>query len=285
MNRIKWGVYTLVLLFIACSLPKAGNNNDFFKHNANDIWIVAHRAITGENKYPENSLASIASCIEHGVDIIEIDVRESKDGELVIIHDKTLHRTTNGKGNVADLTLNELRQLRLLQNGKPSEERIPTLEEVLKLSKNKILIDLDIKLDTILFYKKIVNLVEKYEMSNQVIYFLYDKNDIRPLQAMAKKSIIMPRAYSLEDVNQLLNNYKDINIVHLDENSYSNNVMKKLISQKKRMWMNTLGEYDKMENTKESGFTTFFNMYPYVNVVQTDLAIQLKKYLATRDVK
>ena len=77
----------------------------------NDVMVTAHRACWRYS--PENSLKGIEECINMGVDMIEIDVRMSKDGHLIVIHDETVDRTTNGKGEVADLTLNELRKLKL----------------------------------------------------------------------------------------------------------------------------------------------------------------------------
>ncbi len=90
--------------------------------------IIAHR---GGPKYaPENTLAAFRGAIERGVDGLEFDVQMSRDGALVVIHDETVGRTTNGTGAVRDLTLAELRSLDA-GNG----EEIPTFEEVLQLAK------------------------------------------------------------------------------------------------------------------------------------------------------
>lgn len=97
---------------------------------------------------PENSMKSILGAIEKGADMIELDVRKTKDGRYVLIHDTTLDRTTNGKGAVADHTLAEIRQLRLKerQGGKKAKltsERPISLEEALAATKGKILVNLD----------------------------------------------------------------------------------------------------------------------------------------------
>ena len=79
-----------------------------------------------------------------GVDMVEIDVRETKDGYLVLMHDETIDRTTNGSGFVNQWTLDNLKALNLKdKSGVLTEHKIPTLEEALLLSKNKILINLD----------------------------------------------------------------------------------------------------------------------------------------------
>ena len=75
------------------------------------VLVIAHRGCVGPA--PEVSVASIHACAGKGIDGIELDIRKSKDGVLVSIHDATLERTTNGKGRVADHTADELRQLRL----------------------------------------------------------------------------------------------------------------------------------------------------------------------------
>lgn len=107
------------------------------------VLVVSHR---GDWRYaPENSLEAVQRCIDLGVDIVEIDVRLTKDGHLVAMHDKTVDRTTNGTGKVSDFTLVELKKLRL-KNGcgvKGSQFQVPTLEEIMLVAKNKIMINLD----------------------------------------------------------------------------------------------------------------------------------------------
>lgn len=89
------------------------------------VLIVAHR---GASAYePENTIRSFERAYQLGADFVELDVRLSRDGRLVVIHDESVDRTTNGFGLVRDLTLNELK---VLDAGKG--EKIPTLTEVLE---------------------------------------------------------------------------------------------------------------------------------------------------------
>ena len=108
----------------------------------NSVLVAAHR---GDWFWaPENSLAAFQNCIEAGVDIIELDVRLSKDGVPVVIHDLTLDRTTTGKGHVKDYTLTELKSFFLKDAvAVVTKAQIPTLEEVLTLCKDRILVYLD----------------------------------------------------------------------------------------------------------------------------------------------
>lgn len=107
------------------------------------ILAVSHR---GDWRFaPENSLAAVQRCIDLGIDIVEIDVRLTKDGHLVAMHDETVDRTTNGKGKLSDLTLAQVKELRL-RNAcgiQGSRHGIPTLEEIMLLAKGKIMVNLD----------------------------------------------------------------------------------------------------------------------------------------------
>jgi glycerophosphoryl diester phosphodiesterase len=121
------------------------------------IFVIAHRGChnpipsKGLDSVPENSLPALERCIALQVDMMETDIHRTRDGALVIMHDDTVDRTTDGKGAVADLTLGEIRQLHLRRNmGAPTSmavtsERVPTLDELLAKAKGRILINLDIK--------------------------------------------------------------------------------------------------------------------------------------------
>lgn len=92
------------------------------------ILRVAHRGASAQ--YPENTLLAFRSAIDQGVDALELDVHLTADDELVVIHDSTLERTTNGYGNVHDKTLQEIRQLDAGQG-----EKMPLLSEVIQLAR------------------------------------------------------------------------------------------------------------------------------------------------------
>jgi glycerophosphoryl diester phosphodiesterase len=110
--------------------------------------VTAHRGFSGDA--PENTLAAFRKAMEVGSDMIELDVRFSKDGQVVVIHDDTLDRTTNGRGEVSDYTLRELKQLDAGSWFAPqfSGEPIPTLKEVLEFAKGKTLLNIEIKDDS-----------------------------------------------------------------------------------------------------------------------------------------
>ena len=113
--------------------------------------VIAHRGDSAHR--PENTLASFASALEVGADIVELDVQLSLDGHVVVLHDGTVDRTTDGHGKVGELTLAELRRL---SAGYPVRfgdtyggERIPTLAEVLALLKGRARVLIEIKKESV----------------------------------------------------------------------------------------------------------------------------------------
>ena len=135
-------------------------------HNPKYVTVVAHRG--DWRNHPENSLPAFQSCIEMGVDMIEIDLQRTKDGELILMHDRTVDRCTNGKGKISEMTYDEIQRLRLRPQHSASITRnhIPTLEEVLNLCKGKILINIDKGYD---YFQQVYELMEKTGTTNQVI--------------------------------------------------------------------------------------------------------------------
>lgn len=146
---------TLLLLFVNLVLAQSDQSKttlenkakvvlDHLKNPSQDyILTVSHR---GDWRYaPENSLQAIQRCINLGVDIVEIDVRLTKDGHLVAMHDFTIDRTTTGTGKVSELTLKEIKSFRLKNacGVRGSLQQVPTLEEIMNLTKDKIMVNLD----------------------------------------------------------------------------------------------------------------------------------------------
>ncbi len=133
-------------------------------HN-DEIIVVAHRG--DWRNAPENSLQAIKNCISMNVDMVEIDVRETRDGTLVLMHDETIDRTTNGEGKVSDWTFDSIKSVRLVDGlNVPTEHQVPTLEEALMVAKDKILINLDKSYD---IFDKCISIAEKTGTLNQIV--------------------------------------------------------------------------------------------------------------------
>jgi len=131
--------------------------------------IVAHRGASTQR--PENTLAAFRRAIDVGATATEVDVRTSKDGQLFLLHDATLERTTSGKGKASDLTLAELKKLDAGTWFDPqySSERIPTLTEALVLCRGKIDILLDLKEQGDTYAEKVAAEVRQFGDSRKTI--------------------------------------------------------------------------------------------------------------------
>lgn len=134
----------VVCALVLCFLPQTPAKAPLpkLKH---PIAVICHRG--GKALSPENTLAAFRKAIELGADYVEIDVRATRDGAIVIMHDRTVDRTTDGKGDVKDLDLAAIRALDAGSkfSNKSAGERVPTFDAVLQLCRNKINIYLDHK--------------------------------------------------------------------------------------------------------------------------------------------
>ncbi|MEK3910014.1 glycerophosphodiester phosphodiesterase family protein [Paenibacillus sp. FSL H7-0331] len=146
--------------------------------NNSSIQIVGHRGY--KSSYPENTLLAFQKSLEMGVDVLEFDLRFSKDKVIMVIHDETLDRTTNGSGKVSDYTMAELQQLDAGGwFGKPFEGlKIPTFEELCQLlaSYPDTLLNVEIKPSS--HAKEIADLaicmLEKYGCLSRCIFTCFD---------------------------------------------------------------------------------------------------------------
>jgi glycerophosphoryl diester phosphodiesterase len=148
------------------------------------ILNIGHRGAKGH--IAENTIASIRKAIELGADGIEIDVFLCKSGEIVLFHDKTLEKLTNGYGNIEDKNLEELRKLKVLN----SSYSIPTLEEVLKSIDKDVFLNIELKgrntaqgsLDLIRQYIR----KNKIELNN-ILFSSFNWEELKDLRSLSDK--------------------------------------------------------------------------------------------------
>ncbi|CAM1365403.1 glycerophosphodiester phosphodiesterase family protein [Tenacibaculum xiamenense] len=175
-------ILTLSLVFHSCKKQEQTKPNDknnkqesiskidrlihnLENSNSKEVMVVAHRG--DWRNAPENSLQAIQNCIDIGVDMVEIDIRETKDGHLILMHDETLDRTTKTSGLVKDFTLDSIKKIKLVDGlDIETPHKIPTLEEALLLSKDKILINLDKSYN---IFDKCYEVVKKTNTLKQVV--------------------------------------------------------------------------------------------------------------------
>ena len=134
--------------------------------NSDYVVVISHRG--DWRNYPENSIPAIESVIRMGVDMMELDVKMTKDSVLVLMHDQTINRRTNGKGLIKDMTYDSLMTFKLKRahNVTTDSLRIPTLREALLCCKDRILVNVD---HAYPYYKEIVELTEELGVTGQVL--------------------------------------------------------------------------------------------------------------------
>jgi glycerophosphoryl diester phosphodiesterase len=156
--------------------------------------IIAHRGDSANR--PENTLVSFKSALDLGADLLELDVQLSKDGQLVVIHDGSVDRTTDGRGRVADLTLAEIRKL---SAGYPKRfgdrfaaEKVPTLAEVLNLGRGRARLMIEIKKESVSdsedddgIEARTVAAVRDARMASDVLLISFDRRALRRAQRLA----------------------------------------------------------------------------------------------------
>lgn len=147
--------------------------------------IGAHRG--GAAYAPENSLAAFAEGIRRGADLLELDIHLSRDGEIVVIHDHTVDRTTDGHGYVHELTVAELKRLDAGAWFDPRfvSERIPTLREVIEFVDHRLPLTVEVKglpRTAAALSDALVDLLERMEMTDGVLVIAFDHEQIRRIK-------------------------------------------------------------------------------------------------------
>lgn len=257
------------------------------------VMVAAHRG--DWRNAPENSIQAIKNCISMGVDIVEIDLQMTKDSVLVLMHDKTLERTTNGTGKVLDWTYDSLKTLNLRDNGmgKVTRHEIPTLEEAMMVAKGKILVNLDKGADYIdLAYKILV----KTGTVDQVI--LKGGKNLAQVKeqygALLDKIIYMPVVTEnhpqLEKfIDDFLQEQKPVafEVIYRSDDSPMFPMIKKMKSEESRVWVNTLserycGKHDDDRAVDDPDGTWGWVIENGANIIQTDRPQLLIDYLNSR---
>jgi len=191
MTNYLWCFLLAANIFLGSSLARCQDPNQLhrvdpkspeglrhlFAYDAQAIPLLsAHRggAMPG---YPENCIATFAHTLRHAFSILEIDLRQTEDGRIVLHHDASLERTTTGSGPVGARTLRELKQLRLKDSeGRITEHRIPTLDETLQWARGKTIVVLDKKdVPVEICVKKI----EEHRAEGYAMIMAYSFQDVR----------------------------------------------------------------------------------------------------------
>ncbi|MET3978403.1 glycerophosphoryl diester phosphodiesterase [Mucilaginibacter sp. UYP25] len=261
------------------------------------VLVTAHRG--DWRNEPENSLRAFKSAAAMGVDIVELDLKKTKDGVIVIMHDGTIDRTTNGKGKPADYTFDEIRKFGLKNGiGRVTGNVIPTLKEVmLALKGTGVKVNLDKSYD---YYEEAFTLLKETGTLKQAIFkaeVTYDQLKQR-YPKLIDSIIYMPvvnidRPEAKQIIVDYLNNMKpyafELNFTKDTSAILTNN--KFITKTGARVWLNSLwasldaGHDDdtavEQDNKKDSWDWLIVHG---ATIIQTDRPQEMLKYLRKREV-
>lgn len=224
------------------------------------VVVIAHRS--DWRHYPENSLAAMEGAIDMGVDMVEIDVQRTADGVLVCCHDKSVDRTTTGKGKVNELTADYIATLKLKTKEGVTEYGMPTLAQALDLCKDRVLINIDKGMN---YYDQIQSMLAERNMVEQVVI----KSSKKPTtvakyfakhnQNMLYMPIINYREKNWERHSPLFESYlaSDVPTIAYEicwdgTLKGEQKVFKRVIKSGAKLWVNTL--WDSICGGKEHSF-------------------------------
>ena len=176
-----------------------------YTYSQNTPLVIAHRGVT--SLAPENTMAAFELAIEMGVDYIELDVQESLDDSLMVIHDATVDGTTNSSGNVNSFTYTQLKTMDAGSHFSSSfaGEKIPSLYEVLSYAKDKTKICIELKASNI--ESKAVSMIQSLSLQSDVVIFSFDINQLQTIKNLdpSLKICYLANPIDQADINTLQN--------------------------------------------------------------------------------
>lgn len=254
------------------------------------VLVASHRG--DWRNAPENSLQAFKNCIDNGVDMIEIDLKKTKDNQLVLMHDRTIDRTTDGTGKVEDYTLEELRRFHLKNGmGRVTFHQIPTLEEVLNLTKGKILINVDKGYD---YFKDVYELLVKTNTVGQVIVkssYPYEKVAAENGEVLDKVVYMPVVNLNKTDAVELIEGYKAFSPVVIEccleeATPEALRLIQKIEENGSKVWINSLWpslnaghDDDRAVELEQADESWGWILEQGATVIQTDRPYELINYL------
>jgi len=271
--------------------------NTKLSHPKGETMVIAHR---GDWHYaPENTLEAISNAIDLNIDMVEIDVKKTLDGKLILMHDDTVDRMTSGNGRIKDLSYDVIRSFQVKQSQGVGEapytdSHVPTFEEVMRLVSGKIMVNLDqcwefreevyqVLLETNTVHQA---LFKSKALIEEVEQFLNSK-DLRPLY-MHMVGVENYQGDLNTDMDTLFDKVNpvaiELNFKNRELSHYNMDKISEHLSGKCRIWANTLdflyhyGSLDEeLLQDLEAGWE--WCLSHDVNMIQTDNARQLLKYM------
>lgn len=291
--------FLLPILLTAFSIS-AQTRTDKLLKNLHDneskyIFVIAHRG--DWRNAPENSLQSIEKAIAMKVDMIELDIQPTKDGNFICMHDETLDRTSTGKGPIKDYTTEELKKFVLRSgNGIKPRQPIPTLKEALNVCKGRILVNID-KGGT--YIKEIMPIIQECGMEKQVIIKGYYPVEKVKKEYGSNESMLYMPIVNLWDkeavatIQTFIKNFTPIayELCFKDDANPNLKIIDEIAKSGSRVWMNTLwdslcGGHDDENALLESKDKHWGWMLKHkATMIQTDRPQELIHYLEEKGLR
>jgi len=230
---------------------------------AAQIAVISHR---GEHlAHPENTLPAFQAAIEAGADFFELDVRTTSDGRLVLMHDRTVDRTTKGKGAVREMTFDQIRALDGGAGTKP-----PTLEEALNLAHGRIGVYVDCK---DLAPADLVAELERTDMLDKVVVY-GGAGFLNSVQALRPSLKVMPEAVNAATLEKLLTGM-NLRVLAFDASDFTDDVIQVAKRAGVEIYVDRLGAADNISHWQDA-------IDRGANGIQTDHPAELVEYLRAR---
>ncbi len=235
------------------------------------IVVISHR---GEHlAHPENTIPAFEAAIEAGADFFELDVRTTSDGRLVLMHDGTVNRTTDGAGKVRELTFDQIRALDAGVKFDPkfTGAKVPTLEEGLNLARGKIGVYVDCK---DLSAADLVAALQKTGMLKNVVIY-GDPGFLKQVLALEPSLPAMPEADDAANLEKLASNL-NLRVAAFDKDDFKDDVIAVAKRLKIKIYVDRLWDADKPEVWQDA-------IDRGADGIQTDHPAALVKYLRSRE--
>jgi len=206
------------------------------------VVAISHR---GEHlHHPENTMAAYRAAVEAGADFIETDVRTTSDGKLVIMHDGTVDRCTNGHGDVASMTFEEIRKLDAgIKFGEEFKNtQVPTFDEVLAYARGKIGVYIDSKR---ISAEDLVAAVARHEMEDHVV--VYGGMQLqRGIQKLNPRIRLMPEASNVDVVTRIVEELRP-KVIAFDARDFKDEILSIAVKANAGVYVDRLGPADNPE--------------------------------------
>lgn len=282
---------SLLLLLFAVKLLFLQNTISLSDFPDNKVMVVAHRGDWREA--PENSIWAVKKAIEKGVNKVELDLALTKDSILILMHDRTIDRTTTGVGKPGDYTFAELQRFNLKDGiGSATQMKIPTMEEVLEVTYGRILINLDKGFDYINLVFPILksrNMLDQVLFKGTETYKEFEKKYGNIKNEIHFMPIIrLGRNEGWSKINEYLDHYKvygfEFTIGNTEENMLDFATIR---SKGMKVWVNSLWP---QHNASHQDDLALENLGVYdwyinkkINIIQTDRPKELIDYLKNKN--